>query len=58
MLYQLKNLSFVDCEVNGKVYKSGQKFRKGDGCNECVCLPGGVAQCTNQPCYPGKLLSN
>lgn len=55
MLYQLKNLSFVDCEVNGKVYKSGQKFRKGDGCNECVCLPGGVAQCTNQPCYPGKL---
>lgn len=51
----LKKTYFVACEFNGKVYKSGEKFRKGDGCNECVCMPGGIAQCTNKPCYPGKL---
>lgn len=54
----LKKLSFVDCELKGKVYKSGEKFRKGDGCNECVCMPGGKAQCTNKPCYPGEYVHN
>lgn len=40
------------------MYKSGEKFRKGDGCNECVCMPGGKAQCTNKPCYPGEYVHN
>lgn len=40
------------------MYKSGEKFRKGDGCNKCVCMPGGKAQCTNKPCYPGEYVHN
>ena len=47
-------LSFKACEYNGKVYKFGQTFRKGDGCNQCSCMAGGLTQCTNSPCYPGK----
>lgn len=37
-----KKNDFVVCEFNGKVYKFGEKFRKGDGCNECVCMLGGI----------------
>lgn len=53
-----KQFFLVDCDYNGKVYKSGEKFRRGDGCDECECLPSGKAHCSNRPCYPGGLLHN
>lgn len=40
------------------MYKSGEKFKRGDGCDECECLPSGKAHCSNRPCYPGGLLHN
>lgn len=40
------------------MYKSGEKFRRGDGCDECECLPSGKTHCLNRPCYPGGLLHN
>lgn len=52
----LKKIYFVDCDYNGKVYKFGEKFRRGDGCDECECLLSGKVYCLNRFCYLGWVI--
>jgi len=37
------------CEYNGQIFKSGDSFSAGDGCNHCSCTEGRVL-CTMQAC--------
>jgi hypothetical protein len=36
---------------SGKLYKPGETFGSGDGCNSCLCLISGQIQCTDKVCY-------
>ncbi|CAH1790057.1 unnamed protein product, partial [Owenia fusiformis] len=38
-----------DCSHNGKTYKHGSNFPRGDGCNTCFCTDG-VVGCTEAFC--------
>ncbi|KAK7099772.1 hypothetical protein V1264_022828 [Littorina saxatilis] len=38
---------------NGKVYRPGEGYY--DGCNNCVCQPGGGSICTLRACPPFNL---
>lgn len=44
------------CIVDGKTYKSGERFPSPDGCNTCQCLDG-QAGCTERACPPDQGLS-
>lgn len=37
------------CYHNGRIYKSGESFPAGDGCNSCTC-ENGTAPCTLMGC--------
>lgn len=38
------------CRVEGKVYKAGETLPSKDGCNTCLCQPGGGVACTQRDC--------
>jgi hypothetical protein len=40
----------TDCFFNGKYYKVGDSFPKGDCCNTCGCVEGGMVVCTQVYC--------
>lgn len=44
---------FTDCEFNGKQYKVGENFPKGDDCNNCTCAPNGKVNCGDKYCKKG-----
>jgi len=44
------------CEYNGLVYKSGDSFKAGDGCNTCSCNEKGGVICTKMLCTIGTCL--
>lgn len=51
MTHAYKSLSyFTVCEHNGKQYKVGENFPKGDNCNRCSCGPNGLVNCTDKYC--------
>lgn len=42
------------CDYNGKQYKVGENFPKGDGCNNCSCAPNGRVNCGEKYCRKGS----
>ncbi|XP_045169491.1 U-reduvitoxin-Pr11a-like [Mercenaria mercenaria] len=40
-----------DCDYDGTIHKSGDRFPSSDGCNNCFCTNGAVA-CTLRFCLP------
>lgn len=41
---------FTVCEHDGKQYKVGENFPKGDNCNRCSCGPNGLVNCSDKYC--------
>ena len=46
----------LGCEYDGELYRDGEQFPAGDGCNECVCNPDGATpgetRCSLLACIP------
>lgn len=40
----------IDCRYQGKIFKSGESFPKGDKCNTCICSITGQVRCTEISC--------
>jgi hypothetical protein len=38
------------CSMNGRLYKPGENFPSGDGCNTCTCTENGRIACTLRAC--------
>lgn len=49
-VYDLFLNQSIDCGYQGKIFKSGESFPKGDKCNTCICSITGEVRCTEMSC--------